>query len=371
MKLSIGYIAAIMLLMMAACKSKNTATITDTIVPGSPSAYAAIKPKGPAPAWAPDMKPQMLAVIEKLQSYGDQPVETLGVGQARKNHTPADAVKALMIENHIAMPVYKVDTSGKDIPAAWGKVHLRIYTPGSGRGPFPVIVYYHGGGFVIAGINVYDASAGMLADKVGAVVISVGYRLAPQYKFPYAHNDAFLAYQWAIKNAGAIRGDSARIAVAGESAGGNLAVTTAIKARDKKIKLPTAILAIYPVAGSDMNTPSYQKYADALPLNRPMMAWFMKKYLNKKAEARDPLITLAADNLTGLPPTIIITAEIDPLQSEGLKLADKLRADGVTVSSKNYDGVTHEFFGMGAIVPEAMDAENYAAAQLKKAFGNK
>jgi acetyl esterase len=370
MKLSIGYTAAMTMLMLAACKSK-TATTTDTIAPGSSSAYAIIKPKGPAPAWAPDMKPQMQAVIEKLQSYGDQPVETLGVGQARKNHTPADAVKALMIENHIAMPVFNVDTSGKDIPAAWGNVHLRIYTPRSGKGPFPVIVYYHGGGFVIAGINVYDASAGMLADKVGAVVVSVGYRLAPQYKFPYAHNDAFLAYRWAIKNAAAIRGDFARVAVAGESAGGNLAVTTAIKARDKKIKQPTAILAIYPVAGSDMNTPSYQKNADAIPLNRPMMAWFLKKYLNKKAEAKDPLINLVADNLTGLPLTIIITAEIDPLQSEGLKLADKLRTDGVKVSSKNYDGVTHEFFGMGAIVPEAMDAENYAADQLKKAFGNK
>jgi acetyl esterase len=204
---------------------------------------------------------------------------------------------------------------------------------------------------------------------VGAVIVSVGYRLAPQFKFPYAHNDAFTAYNWAVKNAATFKGDSTKIAVAGEGAGGNLAINMARRAIEKHVKPPVAVLAIYPVAGSDMNTSSYVKYADAIPLNRPMMAWFLKKYLNKPVEAKDPQIDLVSANLKGLPPTTIITAEIDPLQSEGLKLADKLKADGVTVSSKNYDGVTHDFFGMGAIVPQARDAEMYAAAQLKKAFG--
>jgi acetyl esterase len=356
---SILYIFA--LVTITACKSKTNTTATETAT--------AVKPAGPAPAWAPDMKPEMQAVVEKLQSYGDQPIETLGVGRARKNHTATDAVMAVMKDHHIPVPIFNVDTLGKDIPAAWGNIHLRIYTPKTGKAKYPVIVYYHGGGFVLASIDVYNTSAEILADKVGAIVISVGYRLAPQYKFPYAHNDAFLAYNWAIKNAASIKGDSTRIAVAGESAGGNLAITTAIKARDKKIQLPTAVLAIYPVAGSDMNTPSYQKNADAIPLNRPMMSWFVKKYLNKPTEAKDPLINLVADDLTGLPQTIVITAEIDPLQSEGLRLVDKLKADGVNVTAKNYDGVTHEFFGMGAVVPEAKDAEMFAAAQLKKAFG--
>lgn len=361
------YFAAIVILFTAACKDKTGSSVEDATA----TAINDIKPKGPAPAWAPDMKPQMQTVIEKLQSFGDQPIETLGVGIARRNHTATDALLGVMKDNHISMPVYNVDTTGTDIPAAWGKVHLRIYTPKTGKGPLPIIVYYHGGGFVLASIKVYDASANILADKVGAIVISVGYRLAPQYKFPYAHNDAFLAYQWALKNAAAIKGDSTKIAVAGESAGGNLAVATAMKARDYKVKLPTAILAIYPVAGSNMKTPSYIKNETALPLNKPMMAWFVKKYLNNMAEAKSPLIDLVSANLTGLPPTIIITAEIDPLQSEGLKLAEKLKADGVTVNSKNYDGVTHEFFGMGAVVPEAKDAELYAAGQLKKAFGIK
>jgi len=347
----------------AACKSKTTGSAADSAT--------AVKPGGPPPAWAPDMKPEMQAVVEKLQSYGDQPIETLGVGQARKNHTPADAVGDLMKQNHIPAPVYNVDTSGVDVPAAWGNIHLRIYTPKTGKAPFPVIVYYHGGGFVIAGIKQYDASANILADKVGAIVISVGYRLGPQFKFPYAHNDAFTAYSWALKNASAIKGDSTKIAVAGESAGGNLAINMARRALEKGIRPPVAVLAIYPIAGSDMKTASYIKYADAIPLNRPMMSWFLKKYLNKPIETKDPQIDLVSANLKGLPPTTIITAEIDPLQSEGLKLIDKLKADGVAVTSKNYDGVTHEFFGMGAIVPQAKDAEIYAADILKKAFGIK
>jgi len=354
------YIYLSLVIAATSCQSKKSQT-TET-----GDSTTAVKPAGPAPAWAPDMKPEMIAVIEKLQSYGEQPVETLGVGQARKNHTPADAVNDLMKQHHIPMPVYHIDTTGEDITAAWGKIHLRIYTPRNAKGYLPVIVYYHGGGFVIGSIKSYDASANVLADKTGAIVVSVGYRLAPQFKYPYAHNDAFTAYQWVIHNAASFKGDSTRIALAGESAGGNLAVSTAIKARDKKVCLPSAILAIYPIAGADIKTDSYQKYGDALPLSRPMMTWFFGKYLNKPKEMKDPLIDLVNSNLTGLPPTIIITDEIDPLQSEGLKLSDKLKADGVTVYAKNYDGVTHEFFGMGAIVPQAKDAEQFATDNLKK-----
>jgi len=165
---------------------------------------------------------------------------------------------------------------GKDIPSDGGNIHVRIYTPITGKAPYPVIVYYHGGGFVIANLDVYDASANVLADKVGAVVVSVAYRLAPEHKFPIAHNDTFATYKWVVSNAASIQGDPKKIAVAGESAGGNLAVNTAIKARDTKIMLPTAILAVYPVAGSDMNTKSYIKNAAAKPLDKPMMAWFVK-----------------------------------------------------------------------------------------------
>lgn len=143
----------------------------------------------------------------------------------------------------------------------------------------------------------------------------------------------------------------------------------AIMARDKKIQMPVHILSVYPIAGADMNTESYQKNADAKPLNKPMMMWFNKNYLNNMAEAKDPRINLVAANLKNLPPTTIITDEIDPLQSEGKLLGEKMEAAGVTVSSKNYNGVTHEFFGMATVVPEAKDAQAFAVKQLKDAFG--
>jgi acetyl esterase len=370
-------LAASFILALSACSSNpkttdsadTTAMMTDTAITdtaaGTPDD---VKPTGPAPEWGPGLKPQMQAVIEKLASYKDRPIPELTAVQARQNHTPTDAVKDLMTENNIPMPVFNVDTVGKEIPVTGGNVHLRIYTPKTGNGPFPVIVYYHGGGFVIANIDVYDASAKVLAEKTGAVVVSVAYRLAPENKFPIAHNDSYAAYEWVLKNAASIKGDPKMVAVAGESAGGNLAMNVAIMARDKGIAAPKHILAVYPIAGSDMNTESYKKNAAAKPLDKPMMAWFTKNYLNSMAEAKDPRINLVAANLKGLPAVTIITAEYDPLQSDGMMLADKLKAAGVKVDSKDYSGVTHEFFGMGALVPEAMDAQKYAVDQLKKAF---
>jgi len=349
--------------------STNTTTETTITDTAATPDLSKIKPAGPAPAWGANLKPQMQAVIEKLASYKDRPIPELTAAEARKNHTATDAVMDVMKDNNIPAPVFNVDTMGRDIPANGGNIHLRIYTPKAGSGPFPVIVYYHGGGFVIANLDVYDASAKVLADKVGAVVVSVAYRLAPEHKFPVAHNDSFTAYQWVVNNASTIKGDPKMIAVAGESAGGNLAVNMAIMARDKGVAAPKHVLAVYPVAGADMTTTSYVKNSSAKPLDQPMMAWFVKNYLNGMAQAKDPRINLVAANLKGLPATTIITAEYDPLQSDGMQLADKLKAAGVTVASKNYDGVTHEFFGMGAVVPEAMDAEMYAVGELKKAFG--
>ncbi|TWR28048.1 alpha/beta hydrolase [Mucilaginibacter achroorhodeus] len=375
MKTNLLLLAAGVCMSVAACTSNGSKKAADSSAKGDTAAMAAtdttkaLKPAGPAPSWAPTMKPEMQVVIEKLASYGDKPIPELTAVEARKNHTPTDAVMDVMKEHGIAKPVFNVDTMGKDIPVDGGTIHLRVYTPKTNASSYPVIVYYHGGGFVIANLDVYDASANVLADKTGAIVVSVAYRLAPEHKFPVAHNDAYAAYKWVVNNAASIKGDAKKIAVAGESAGGNLAIATAIKARDSKTMVPTAILAVYPVAQSDMNTTSYIKYGNAKPLDKAMMGWFVKNYLNSMAEAKDPRISLVTANLKGLPPTTVINAEIDPLQSDGMMIVDKLKAAGVTVDSKKYDGVTHEFFGMGAVVPEAKDAEEYAVAQLKKAFG--
>lgn len=352
---------------VAACTgSDKKASNTDSTTTDS-AQTTTLKPAGPAPEWGKTIKPEMQTVIEKLTSYGDKPIESLDATSARKNHTPTDAVMDLAKQNNVTIPAPKVDTTGKDIDVAGGKIHLRIYTP-KGDGPFPVIVYYHGGGYVIANLDVYNASAQGLAEQVNAVVVSVAYRLAPENKFPTAHNDAFAAYEWVVKNASGIKGDPAKIAVAGESAGGNLAANVSIMARDKNIMIPVHQLLVYPIAQANMNTESYKLYADAKPLNKAMMGWFIEKYLTTMIEAQNPKISLVNAKLKGLPPTTVITAEIDPLHDDGTMLANKLSDAGVKVASRNYEGVTHEFFGMALVVPEAKAAQAYAADQLKAAF---
>ncbi len=158
------------------------------------------------------------------------------------------------------------------------------------------------------------------------------------------------------------------VATAGESAGGNLAVATAMTARDSSVKLPVYVVAVYPVAGTDTNTVSYRENAMAKPLNKAMMVWFLDKYTNGPTDWKDSRLDLLHANLKGLPPTTVITDQIDPLRSEGEMLAQNLKNAGVNVRYQNYDGVTHEFFGMGTVVDKAKDAEQYAADGLKSAF---
>jgi acetyl esterase len=328
-----------------------------------------LKPKGPVPSWGPTIKPEMQVVIEKLDSLGGKPIETLEPVQARLQPTPTDAVMAVMKDYNIVAPTPQCDTTGRDIPVTGGTTRIRIYTPKTSAASYPVIVYYHGGGFVIADINVYNSSSQALCEQVNAVVVSVEYPKGPEKKFPAAHTVSFDAYQWVLKNAASIKGDSAKIAVVGESAGANLATNMSIMARDKGIKMPLYQVLVYPVANNDMNSESYVKYANAKPLNKAMMAWFVKHALNSTAEAADPRISLVNANLKGLPKTLVIAAEIDPLQTEGKLLSDKLKAAQVETDYQLYTGVTHEFFGMTNVVPQAKEAQALAAKKLKAAFG--
>lgn len=336
-----------------------------------------IQPTGPKPEWGPTITPQMQAVIEELGRLAPTPLEQLPPQQARQQPSFKDAVNSLLDKNGIQRPVSNVSVSQRQIPG-FNNVHIRVvvYTPNSATAatttnPLPVIVYYHGGGWVIGSPEVYEYSARSLAERVNAIVVSVDYRLAPENKFPTAHNDAYAAYEWVRNNAASIGGNPAKVAVAGESAGGNMAITVSMMARDRKITLPTHILSVFPVANNDLNTESYNKYANAKPLNRPLVQYFTNNYFNSPTDGESPLISLidAGTNLGGLPPTTIIAAEIDPLQTEGMQLRDKLQAQGVQVTYKLYTGVTHEFFGMYAIVPEAQQAQELSAAQLRNAFG--
>ncbi len=171
------------------------------------------------------------------------------------------------------------------------------------------------------------------------------------------------------KTGASSNGDAANVAVGGESAGGNLAVAPALMARDAKEKLPKHVMAIYPIAGADTDTPSYRENADARPLNKAMMEWFFRHYLRSPADARDKRINLVAASLKGLPPTTIVTAQIDPLHSEGAMLAEAMKKAGVPVTYRHYDGVAHEFFGMSAVVDKAKEAQQFAADDLKRSFG--
>ena len=328
--------------------------------------------RGDAQAPATPAKPneQMQAVLDQLAALHPRPITELPAPVARKQPSPADAVKALLKkQGKSTAPEPVGSVVNRMIPGAAGPIPVRIYTP-KGTGPFPVVVYYHGGGWVIANLDTYDASPRALANLANAVVVSSHYRQGPEHKFPAAHQDAFAAYKWVLANAKALKGDSSKVAVAGESAGGNLAAAVAMMARDSSVRVPVYQVLVYPIAGSDVNTESYQENADAKPLNKPLMEWFFQRYLRSPADGKSPLIDLVHADLAGLPPATVITAQIDPLRSEGKALADRLSQAGAEVDYKNYDGVTHEFFGMAAVVDEAKDAEQRAADGLRKAFGN-
>ncbi len=318
-------------------------------------------------AAAPD--PQMQAVLDQLAALGGKPIEKSTPEAARKQPGPPDAVKALLKKLGKSTDPEKVAaTKDITIPGPAGKLASRVYTP-EGDGPFPVLVYYHGGGWVIADIDAYDASCRALCNAAQCVVVSCDYRRAPEHPAPAAHDDAFAAYQWVLKHTKDWNGDEKRLAIAGESAGGNLAAVVCMKARDAKIQTPLHQLLVYPVTDANFDTESYKLNADAKPLNKEMMRWFFAHYTGNQAPAKVlALLPLQAKDLSGLPTATIITADIDPLRDDGKKYAAALEKAGVKVRYKNYEGVTHEFFGMGAVVDKSKDAVKYAAEGLNTVF---
>ncbi len=347
-------------------------TVAQTPVPAASS--AATPPAGMKGQTGTQFKADadMQSVLDEHAALGPKPIETLSVEEARKQPTPTDAVMSLLKkkgkDTSPTVLVPGVTSQDREIPGAAGPLPARIYTP-DGNGPFPVIVYFHGGGWVIADKDVYDGGARGLSKAANAVVVSVDYRRAPEAKFPAAWDDALASYKWVAANAASIKGDPTRLALAGESAGGNLAISTAVAVRDAALTLPRAVLAVYPVAQTgNMDTPSYKDSATAKPLNKPMIGWFVDKLLAKPEDKADPRLDIVNAKLAGLPPVTIINAQIDPLRSDGELLQQALKKAGVKVDHKVYPGVTHEFFGAAAVVKKAKDAQAYAGAQLKAAF---
>lgn len=322
---------------------------------------------GPA---RPDL--MMQKVLDALAGLGGKPIETLSPQEARLQPTPTDAVKKILRETvKDDDPTLGIQTRDIIIDGAAGPLQARVYSPNLESDDLkPLVVYFHGGGFVIADLDVYDGGPRGISRFADVVVLSVHYRQAPENKFPAAHDDAVAAWKWALANAQTIGGDPQRIAVMGESAGGNLAINVSIAARDQGLAAPKHQVLVYPLVGKDLNNESYVENATAKPLNKPMIEWFVKHTFDDPSQTSDPRVdVVGAADVSGLPSTTVICAEIDPLRTEGEQLAEKLEAAGVDVRHKTFNGSTHEFFGMALVLPDAAVAQQFAAHELKRAFG--
>lgn len=314
-----------------------------------------------------DMK-ELAAAWEGLKPKA---IEKLSVDEARRQPTPSDGMVALLREQgRSTRPedlVPGVRSHDLSVQGAAGMLPATVYTP-DGAGPFPLVLYFHGGGWVIADRHVYDGGARGLAQQAQAVVVSVDYRQAPEHKFPAAWDDALAAWRWVSEHAASLNADPRRLALAGESAGGNLALATAVAARDAGLPMPRHVVSVYPVAQTSLNTESYLENAIAKPLNRAMVEWFVDKLVRSPEDLKDPRLSLVDADLKGLPPVTIINARIDPLRSDGAKLEDALQAAGVPVERRDYEGVTHEFFGAAPVLEKARLAQAYAGERLRSAF---
>jgi acetyl esterase/lipase len=311
----------------------------------------------------------MARVLEELKALAPEPVEDLTPQEARRQPWLAHAVRSLTRKAGAALPDAHVRAHDVVYPGSDGDLPARIYRPEGAEGGLPIVLYFHGGGFVLGDLDSYDAGPRAIASRANVVVVSACYRRAPEHKFPAAHDDAVEAYRWAIEEAEGLCGDGQRIALMGEGAGANLAINVAIAARDLGLRPPVHQALIYPAVGVDMETPSYVVNEFARPLNKAMMGWFIGHALLGADQQQDPRIDVVGRaDLSRLPSTTIVTAEIDPLRSEGQALAERLRAAGVSVNAVDYEGVTHDFFGMGDLVRHARSAQEVVARDLAAAF---
>jgi acetyl esterase len=249
-----------------------------------------------------------------------------------------------------------------------GHITVRCYTP-AGSGPFPALIFFHGGGWVIGDIDTHDGICRSLANAGGCVVANVDYRLAPEHRYPVAAEDAFAATRWVAAQGVRIGVDARRLAVGGDSAGGNLAAAVTLMARDRGGPALAFQALVYPVTQPGLDTASYRECADGYLLTREGMRWFWNHYAPREADARQPYASpLLAGSLGELPAALVITAEYDPLREDGESYAAKLGEAGVSVTMTRYPGMIHGFFRMINFVDKAKAARDEVAAALRKAF---
>ena len=306
------------------------------------------------------LDPQVKVLIDQMAA-AKQP--------AFHSQTPEDARKAMLAMLDVLGPgpaVHKVED--REIPGPAGEIPVRIYGP-SGR-PNGILVYFHGGGWVVGDLASHDYVCRALTNEAGCVVVAVDYRLAPEAKFPAAPEDCFAATQWAAKNATSLGSDADHIAVGGDSAGGNLAAAVAIMARDRGGPRLRHQMLIYPVTDSVMNTGSHKEFVeDGMVLSNADMVWFWGHYLKNQSDGDSPYASpLRARDLKNLPPAHIITASHDPLRDEGEAYAEALKKSGNQVKVKRYAGVIHGFFSLQAAIDQGKTATRELAAELKAAL---
>lgn len=255
----------------------------------------------------------------------------------------------------------------RSIPGPHGQIPIRIYTP-EGAENAPVIIYYHGGGWVVGNIDTHDALTRELANRSSSIVVSVDYRLAPENPFPAAVEDAYATLEWVSQNAESLGGDPSMIAVAGDSAGGNLAAVVSLMSRDKNGPAIKFQALIYPATNLyTMDTESHNNFAEGFFLSKEGMEWFRSQYLPRKEDWTDPHASpLLAKDHSNLPPAIVITAQFDPLRDEGEAYAEKLKQAGVPVKLTRYDGMIHGFVSFADLLDEATEALDEIAAELKR-----
>ena len=309
------------------------------------------------------LDPQAKAVLDQFASMGGQQLHEMSVAQARE-----------LILGMVALagePESIARVENRTVPGPAGEIPVRIYTPG-GTAPFPVLVYFHGGGWVIGNLDTHDGICRSLANRVGCLVVSVDYRLAPEHRFPAAPEDCYAATRWLAEHAGSLGGDKGRIAVGGDSAGGNLAAVVALMARDRGGPKLAFQLLVYPATDTDFETRSYRENSEGYFLTRADMVWFWNHYAPRDEDRRNPYAApLRAASLRGLPPALVITAEFDPLCDDGNAYAARLREDGVPVRLSQQDGLIHGFFQMGAVIDRGRASVDEASRALKDAFATR
>ncbi len=309
------------------------------------------------------LDPQMKLFLEAANADGPMFLRSETPEQAR-------AKMMALLEARPTTPPEVYSALDRTIEGPHGSLPIRIYTPAEARTPMGILMYFHGGGWVLGNLETHDIVCRNLANGAGCVVVSVDYRLAPEHKFPAAPEDCYAATKWAAANAAALDGDPRLLAVGGDSAGGNLAAAVTLMARDRGGPKLCFQLLFYPAISSANDTASQREFAaDGFVLSRADMEWFWNHYLDGPADAKNPLACpIMAPNLAGLPPALVLTASHDSLRDEGEAYALAMRKAGVPVALKRYDGVTHGFISFADLLDQGRQGLDQAAAALRAAF---